>query len=168
MIVGMNTFPDKKGVEMMSKILITVSSLVIGAGAAMLTMHQTPQGVTLTTHPTVSRIRSTVPASPAKTVPVSVTTGPSRPSQTFQSSPWQVEVIGTGNNNGYSLGFGSLGLDGSQGMILQRHISSQRQAMIDMWSWHYRTGIPISGSGLSAHQVTTDLARVGIAFRPTS
>ena len=82
---------------------------------------------------------------------------------------WNVDLVGLPGNQGtdYTLSFGTGGLPGA-GMILQQGIATQHQAMADMWSWHYRTGLPIAGTGISGNQAATDLSQVGVTFQPAS
>ena len=49
----------------MSKILLTISSLVIGAGVALLTLHQTPHGATATITPKTGKAQAATPQTSA-------------------------------------------------------------------------------------------------------
>ena len=171
----------------MNKILLSVATTIAvvgGTAVAASTTQIVPQVTTTTYKPgtpgylTYSGSPDQVgqAASSGTNTPQNVTKPANTVKNTATSAPnpapsriWNVDLVGLPGNQGtdYTLSFGTGGLPGA-GIILQQGIATQHQAMADMWSWHYRTGLPIAGTGISGNQAATDLAHVGVSFQPAS
>ena len=158
----------------------TSTSATSGRSSAATSQHTTqqttPSSSTTPSHAHTQTNRSSNPSSSSSGSKVANTDSQSHQTNTVSSAThptsngiWNVDLVGLPGNQGtdYTLSFGTGGLPGV-GMILQQGIDTQHLAMVDMWSWHYRTELPIAGTGISGNQAAADLAKVGVTFHPTS
>ena len=155
----------------------TSTSATSGRSSAATSQHTTQTTPSSSTTPSHAHTQTNRYSNPSSGSKVANTDSQSHQTNTASSAThptsngiWNVDLVGLPGNQGtdYTLSFGTGGSGSRGGMILQQGIDTQHQAMVDMWSWHYRTGLPIAGTGISGNQAAADLAKVGVTFHPTS